>query len=181
MSQTCVHIRPYIKDKKGGLSLEIEELVVAYGSAITKYCYNLLWDYHEAHDVTQDVFIKANEKLKDLREQAATKTWLYRIAHNICIDILRRQRLSRLFALKNATEDSYEDHYDLGISDELQAALGTLTPQDRGLVYSRAVAGMSYAELEQVYGKKAANLRKRYERAKSNLAKLLSKGEQNHE
>ena len=39
--------------------MDFETVVREYGSNIVKYCYNLLWDHHEAYDAAQEVFLKA--------------------------------------------------------------------------------------------------------------------------
>jgi RNA polymerase sigma-70 factor (ECF subfamily) len=157
--------------------LDFDVIVTANADAIAKYCYGLLLDYHEAHDAAQDVFIKAAAKLKKFTDDNHVKHWLYRTAYTTCIDILRRRKLARLFLSREKTIQpiSYEDAYNLGISSELQAALDTLSPRDRALVYSRAVLGMEYAELEAIYGTKAPALRKRYERARKKLEDYLTK------
>jgi len=154
---------------------DLENIVKEYGSSIVKYCYNLLWDYHEAQDAAQEVFLAAMIKMAGLRDRAAYKTWLYRVAHNICMDILRRRKRAGLFQ-KRESADIHVDNYDFGISRELQAALNTLSPIDRALVYNRAVDEMDYAELEEIYGMKSTALRKRYERARKKLEEELRKG-----
>lgn len=60
------------------------------------------------------------------------------------------------------------------IGPELRRALEALSPADRGLVFGRVLEGLSYEELSQIYGKSAAALRKRYERARKKLAAELS-------
>ena len=60
------------------------------------------------------------------------------------------------------------------IGPELRAALEGLSPQERGLVFSRVMEGMCYEELSEVYGASPAALRKRYERAKKKLARSLA-------
>ena len=57
---------------------------------------------------------------------------------------------------------------------ELRAALEALSPEERGLVFGRVMEGRSYEELSGIYGKSAATLRKRYERARKKLARLLT-------
>lgn len=158
---------------------DIEQVVMEYGGSIVKYCYNLLWDYHEAQDAAQDVFLTAVQRLSDLRDGSSLSTWLYRVAHNTCMDILRRKKRAKLVMLRESAKNGinvYDDCYDIGISRELQAALNTLSLRDRALVYSRAVDEMEYSQLEEIYGVKAATLRKRYERARKKLEAELEKG-----
>ena len=159
---------------------DLELIVRDYGSSIVKYCYNLLWDYHEAQDAAQEVFLTAAAKIGSLRERQSLTGWLYRVAHNVCMDMLRRRKRAGLFLQREASRNSADvhvDNYDFGISWELRAALNTLSPTDRALVYNRAVDEMEYAELEEIYGMKSAALRKRYERARKKLEAELKKEE----
>jgi RNA polymerase sigma-70 factor (ECF subfamily) len=160
-------------------NMNVETLVEVYGDKIVKYCYSLLWDYHEAQDATQDVFVAAMKQIDTLRDRQNTKAWLYRIAHNRCMDLLRRKKRTERFGLRSAGgSDYHEDTYDFGISRALQVALNTLWPSERALVYNRAVDEMDYAELALIYGTKAETLRKRYERARKKLEETLGGGEQ---
>ena len=59
------------------------------------------------------------------------------------------------------------------MSEDLKSALSTLSPQDRALVFSRVIDENTYLELEEIYQVNAATLRKRFERAKKRLAKIL--------
>jgi len=60
-----------------------------------------------------------------------------------------------------------------GMAEEIKAALGKLSPQDRALVISRLLDDMDYEQLSEIYNASAATLRKRYERAKKKLAQAL--------
>jgi len=159
--------------------LDIESALATHRDGIVKYCYSLLLDYHEAQDAAQDVLLAAMQSATTLRDSSAIGSWLYRIAYNRCMNILKRRKLYNLFLRKEAAETDagvYEDNYSFGISRELQAALSTLSHKDRALVYSRAVDEMDYSQLEEIYGTKAATLRKRYERARRKLEDILRKG-----
>ena len=161
--------------------IKLENIVETYSDSLTKYCYNLLWDYHEAHDAAQEVFVKIMTRLEEFEENSHIKPWLYRTAYTTCIDILRRRKLARLFIAKesNLQPESHLDNYNLGISKELKGALDKLSAKDRALVYSRAVAEMEYSELESIYGAKSATLRKRFQRAIKKLEKYLLEEETN--
>ena len=164
--------------------LDLTRVVELYGDCIVNYCFGLLLNREDAQDAAQEVFLKASVKLVDFSNTAGVAAWLYRVAYTICIDVLRRRKLNRLFMLREQSkcqaEDS-EDTYDFGLSPALQAALSALNPKDRALVYSRAVEEMEYGQLEAIYGAKSAALRKRYERAIHKLATLLgeTEGERN--
>lgn len=159
--------------------MDLEQAVQEFGSSIVKYCYSLLLDYHEAQDAAQSVFLTITEKPDSLRDNEKLAAWLYRIAHNICIDMLRRRRRAKLFLSQETvvSTESYVDHYNFGISGALKTALNTLSPKDRALVYNRAVDEMDYLSMEEIYGVKANTLRKRYERVRKKLEKELRKEE----
>ena len=93
--------------------------------------------------------------------------WLYKLAYHACVDGLRARR-RQLFA--SPPPERGTDY----IGPELRAALEGLSPQERGLVFSRVMEGMCYEELSEVYGASPAALRKRYERAKKKLARSLA-------
>jgi RNA polymerase sigma-70 factor (ECF subfamily) len=67
-------------------------LMAAHLPAVNRYAQRMLLDPDEADDVTQEVFLRLWTEAARYRPQAARlSTWLHRIAHNLCIDRLRRR------------------------------------------------------------------------------------------
>ncbi|WP_053956429.1 RNA polymerase sigma factor [Inediibacterium massiliense] len=151
---------------------ELRCAIELYGYSILKYCHNILCDYFEAQDVVQITFIKAYKKRKSFKRGTSLSAWLYRIAYTTCMDFLRKKKL--LFFMPqyktNKNELYIEDDF---IRDDLKAALLTLSPKDRALVFSRIIDQKSYKDLEDIYNTSSDTLRKRYERAKKKVAKVL--------
>jgi RNA polymerase sigma-70 factor (ECF subfamily) len=148
-----------------GGETELSEAILLYGQPLLRYCHNILCDYFEAQDAVQITFIKAYHKRKSFTNGTSLSSWLYRIAYTTCIDVLRRKKFA-VFAPKANT--------DLNLmSDDLKEALLQLSPTDRALVFSRVIEEKNYAELEEIYHLSASVLRKRYERAKKKLARIL--------
>lgn len=142
-----------------------------YGHSILKYCHSILCDYHEAEDVTQDVFIKAYKKRKKFKEGTSLSAWLYRIAYTTCIDTLRKRKVT-MFIDKNFKNECSKQTNSY-ISDDLKDALLKISPKDRALIFSRVFDNKDYSELETIYKASSQSLRKRYERAKKKLANIL--------
>ncbi|MCL2500398.1 MAG: sigma-70 family RNA polymerase sigma factor [Defluviitaleaceae bacterium] len=152
----------------------MEEALERYGKAIFKYCLGILCNYHDAQDAMQETFIKAHKAEASLRLRENYGAWLYRIAYNTCLNILRGKR-RWLFPVKKETAYEMPEPF---IDPVLIAALETLSPADRALFYSRAVEDMDYVQLEERFGIRAATLRKRYERAKNKLKAFIERSEQ---
>ena len=144
--------------------------IMTYGQPLLRYCHHVLCDYHEAQDAVQTAFIKAYESRARFQSGTNLRAWLYKIAYRVCVDLLR-QKKRQLFAPPRSQNPDY-------IGPELRRALETLSPLDRGLVFGRVLEKLSYEELSQIYGKSAAALRKRYERARKKLAAELSRERQ---
>src|SRR5205085_11782588 len=59
---------------------------------IHSYIYRMLGSLEDADDVTQEVFMRAFAAWNDLYERDNLSAWLYRIATNLCVDLLRRRK-----------------------------------------------------------------------------------------
>ncbi|MGD2174883.1 MAG: DUF151 domain-containing protein [Candidatus Brocadiaceae bacterium] len=68
------------------------ELVERFQDAVYGTAYALVGDFHHAHDLAQESFIRAWSKLATLRDPDRFPGWLYRITRNCCLDFLRRRK-----------------------------------------------------------------------------------------
>ena len=68
---------------------EIERLMDVYGRALKRMCCLYLKDVSLAEDASQETFLRAWRHLGDFRRESSEKTWLMRIAMNVCRDMLR--------------------------------------------------------------------------------------------
>jgi RNA polymerase sigma-70 factor, ECF subfamily len=78
-------------------------LVDHYQVRIYDLACSILRDETTAHDVVQDTFLKAYERIDSFQGQARFETWLIAIATNCCRDHLRRRRVRRALSLDNLT------------------------------------------------------------------------------
>ncbi len=150
-----------------GCEQALNEAVALYGQPLLRYCHHILCDYHDAQDAVQTTFIKAYDNHKRFQPGTSLSAWLYRIAYTTCVDMLRRRRLQLMSPPPAAVDPDY-------IGEDVRRALNTLTPEQRALVYSRVIEQRSFDALAVIYGKPAATLRKRYERARKKLAQALA-------
>src|SRR4051812_13358880 len=72
-------------------------LIVSYQRRVAGFIYAIIGRSDAIEDLAQTVFIKMIRALDRLHEPAQFEAWLFRLARNVCIDHLRRQRLRRIF------------------------------------------------------------------------------------
>ena len=77
--------------------------------ALTGYCYRMLGSAFEADDAVQETMVRAWRGIDGFEGRSAVRSWLYRIATNVCLDMLRgRQRRARPMDLgPSSTADSF--------------------------------------------------------------------------
>lgn len=59
---------------------------------LTSYCYRMLGSIDDADDAVQETFIRVWQKWNTFRQESSFKTWVYRIASNLCLDKLRQAK-----------------------------------------------------------------------------------------
>ena len=70
--------------------LDMDRVMDQYGSSLLRMCYMYLKDYHLAQDAVQETFVKVYLKYSGFRAEASEKTWITKIAMNVCRDMMRK-------------------------------------------------------------------------------------------
>jgi RNA polymerase sigma-70 factor (ECF subfamily) len=97
-------------------------LYEVYGERIYRYTYRMLGNQMDAEDATAETFLRVLKRSGELRADGAFRTWLFRIARNLCIDKMRQQKLLEL--PPDARYSGTEDRTALKVT--VQQALGEL-------------------------------------------------------
>ncbi len=63
--------------------------------AITVHCYRMLGSLHEAEELAQESLLRAWQRFEERRSSSSTRAWLYKIATNACLDVLKTRRRRR--------------------------------------------------------------------------------------
>ena len=81
-----------IQAARGGDEAAFEQLVRLHEKKIYNLCLRMCGSSEDAAEAAQDTFLALWRGLEGFREDAALSTWLYRLASNTCIDLLRRSK-----------------------------------------------------------------------------------------
>lgn len=132
-------------------------LVARHARALLRLAHRVTGNAHDAEDVVQETFLRAYRELERFEERANPGTWLYRIAMNCAIDVLRSRRRDRRAAGRGeerpAPSRAGSPHQSLlsrEIGREIEAALDTLTDLERAAFVLRHFEGLSIDEIGRI-------------------------------
>lgn len=142
------------------------DLVERHHRRLLRVCERLLGDAEDARDAVQEVFLKVMVKAGGFRPKALVSTWLYRVAVNHCLNVLRRRRLRRWVSLSPAEDDDAAAPPDpaeerAGPDRELaarrqwarvQRAIAALPPSQRAVLVLARFEELSYKEIAETLG-----------------------------
>jgi RNA polymerase sigma factor (sigma-70 family) len=129
----------------------------------------------DAEDALQDVFVKAYSGLRATDRELALRAWLYRVAHNRCIDVLRRP----VFTTTVDELPGRESSDPVAIAEQreklatLIADVQRLPEQQRSALLMRELSGMSYNDLAAAMGLSVPAVKSLLVRARVSLAQAL--------
>jgi RNA polymerase sigma-70 factor (ECF subfamily) len=186
-----------------GVSTTIDRDVVAdqlepFRRELTAYCYRMLGSAFEAEDAVQETLLRAWSKYEGFQGRSQLRTWLYRIATNVCLDMApapqRRARPMDLCSPGSAAAPNLgklEENVWVGpIPDErvlagdpaevavgretirlaFIAALQKLAPRQRAVLILREVLAWSAAETAELLDSSVASVNSALQRARATLA-----------
>jgi RNA polymerase sigma-70 factor (ECF subfamily) len=163
-----------------------------YRRELTGYCYRMLGSAFDAEDAVQETMVRAWRSLDRFEGRSALKSWLYRIATNVCFDALAgRERRARPMDLGPAQEPLFENLAELPevtwitplpTPDELAeqreslrlafvAALQHLPPKQRAALILCEVLKWQATEAAELLETSVASINSALQRARATLAK----------
>jgi RNA polymerase sigma-70 factor (ECF subfamily) len=159
-------------------------LVSRYQDRLYPTVYRLTGCAEEAHDLLQDAFLRAFEKLDLFQGESSFYTWVYRIAVNLALSNRRRRR--PVLRLQNDRGGpDIEPPYDAAESDpsapmeraelarSVQNALSELAPDHRAVVVMKVFDGLHYDQIASILGIPVGTVRSRLHRARCDLKDRL--------
>lgn len=131
----------------------------------------MLKDRALAEDATHDIFIKIYLNLAAYEAKANITTWMYTIAYNHCLDILRKQRKFPVVDLQMHDElqvsDTTETHQNKELQlSNMQTALTKLSKQERTILQMKYREGKTVQEIADKMRTTESAMKMRLKRAK---------------
>ena len=166
---------------KSELNKEFNSFYEEYFPNIFRYVSRFIGNYQEAEQITQQVFVNLYEYLKTNSEIEYPKAYVYRIAHNICINFLKRKKKSdEIITGSDALSYSNSSDYDQAVKEQrtisVRDAILKLPRRDQKCIFLYQ-EGFSYAEIAHSTGIKQTAISKTLSRAIERLSRQIKNGE----
>jgi RNA polymerase sigma-70 factor (ECF subfamily) len=181
-------------------TVDLERELEAHRRELTGYCYRMLGSGFEAEDAVQETMVRAWRNIDGFEGRAAFRSWLYRIATNVCLDMLRGpQRRARPMDLNGPR--SADSQLDAGLPEHawvqpmadarvlpsdgdpaemaaaresvrlaFVAALQHLPPRQRAVLILREVLRWQATEVAELLDTSVASVNSALQRARATLA-----------
>lgn len=149
-------------------------IVDRYQSMLFRYARGMGLDGDTAADMVQDSLVRAYASLRECRDPAHLRSWLFRILRNACLDYFKSVR-RRSISLEDAPtgEPAAVGASDPELRHVLDDALGRLSPLLREAFLLKHEAGYTYDEIAELTDSTPSAAKMRVHRARDDLRALL--------
>lgn len=161
----------------------VEDAMRKYGKQTYNYAYRLCGNAADAHDLTQEAFIRVFRAWQSFRPGTSFLSWVYRIVTNLYRDELRRRKgvFTQPLPDDNVRQERPEQPlvdpialiHERQLSASMEFALRQLTADQRAVVILADVDEFSYQEIADIMGCSIGTVRSRLHRARAQLRKLV--------
>jgi len=170
----------------GGNLSAFSEIVERYQNALLNYIYRYTGDRATSEDIAQEVFLRVFKTAKEYRPLSSFKTWLFKIATNLCLNELRDNSVQRnpidifelneagfvALAVKRPSPERELENREL--SWTLKEALRSLPEKQRAALLLHKYSGFSYVEVSRLMGCSVSAVESLIHRARQSLKKQLT-------
>src|SRR5688572_17354087 len=154
-----------ISRARAGDSEAFRVIVERHSRSVFRLAFRMTGSEQDAEDVVQETFLKTYKRLQSFEARANFGTWLYRIAVNCALDLMRKRRRHEAHneTLEPDFEGAVPDHsgeaaspdgmlFSVEVQKRVREAMGTLSPMERSAFVLRHYEGMSIEEIGQALG-----------------------------
>lgn len=160
-----------VEDFPTGSAEAFHILYKEYNRKVYRFCLRMLGNEEQARDAFQDTFVKVYEKSDQFRGDNF-KSWLFTIARNHCLNIIRSNKEEASFD-ESFHEPAKSNHEDFGKRDFIKKAIDSLPDSLREAVILREYEDLSYREIADVMNIELSLAKVRVHRARNLLREML--------
>jgi len=170
--------RQAVEKCRAGDRDEFHVIVSLHSAAMFRTAYGITGDYSLAEDAVQDAFVRAWKRFKQFQPNTSLRNWLTRILVNRVIDLSRRKKLPTVDIAEAEKKPSpargpEESLLSLDDRHRLDAALRTLSAEQRVVVVLRYYEQMTVPEIANTTGWREGTVKSRLSRAMTTLRDTL--------
>ena len=150
------------------------ETITNLRPSLDRYCSRMTGSVMDGEDVVQDALFEAYRKLDQYDDSRPLAPWLFRIAHNRCIDLLRRRGVRVEAEMASMSPDSVTPSNPpvLGLGRAVEHLVMNLPPKERTCVLLKDVFDYTPEEIAELVGSTLGGVKAALSRGRSKLAAL---------
>ena len=147
-----------------------------HSERLLNQCYRILLSRERAEDLLQDLFVRLPEIVAHFRGESSLATWLFRVAHNMCLNRLEQTKNRLKLEGENIEELAPRDlNISFEETDLLNKAMSELDPETRSLLWLKDGEGVPLKDLSVSFKLPEGTLKSRLSRARERMREFLEK------